>query len=180
MRTLDAKPGAMLGIPLRQDIADHTERLAPGSTLALYTDGLVERRAQGIDPGIERLATALGSFGSAELDADLEGSADRLLPPLLSDSERDDDRLPAALPPARLNRPPALLPVRSREGAGIVVLNRGTRQLSMFEADRLEPQEGMDTVTRPGSWGVGAVSPAWSACAGWSAGSPRTRPTSRW
>ncbi|MFF5313559.1 PP2C family protein-serine/threonine phosphatase [Streptomyces massasporeus] len=91
VRTLDAKPGAMLGIPLTQEIADHTERLEPGSTLALYTDGLVERRAQGIDPGIERLATALGGFRSAELDADLEGSADRLLHPLLSDSERDDD-----------------------------------------------------------------------------------------
>ncbi|MEU2912605.1 PP2C family protein-serine/threonine phosphatase [Streptomyces massasporeus] len=91
VRTLDAKPGAMLGIPLTQEIADHTEQLEPGSTLALYTDGLVERRAQGIDPGIERLATALGGFRSAELDADLEGSADRLLHPLLSDSERDDD-----------------------------------------------------------------------------------------
>ncbi|MEU7472574.1 SpoIIE family protein phosphatase [Streptomyces sp. NPDC044984] len=91
VRVLDAKPGAMLGIPLRQDIADHTERLAPGSTLALYTDGLVERRARGIDPGIERLAATLGSFGSAELDADLEDSADRILHPLLSDSERDDD-----------------------------------------------------------------------------------------
>ncbi|MEU4464276.1 SpoIIE family protein phosphatase [Streptomyces sp. NPDC024017] len=91
VRTLDAKPGAMLGIPLTQEIADHTEHLAPGSTLALYTDGLVERRAQGIDPGIERLAAALGGFRSAELDADLEGSADRILHPLLSDSERDDD-----------------------------------------------------------------------------------------
>ncbi|MFE7902090.1 PP2C family protein-serine/threonine phosphatase [Streptomyces sp. NPDC057424] len=91
VRTLDAKPGAMLGIPLTQEIADHTEQLAPGSTLALYTDGLVERRAQGIDPGIDRLATALGGFRSADLDADLEGSADRLLHPLLSDSERDDD-----------------------------------------------------------------------------------------
>ncbi|MFI5570315.1 PP2C family protein-serine/threonine phosphatase [Streptomyces sp. NPDC051740] len=91
VRVLDAKPGAMLGIPLKQDIGDHTERLPPGSTLALYTDGLVERRARGIDPGIERLATALGSFGPAELDADLEDSADRLLRPLLSDSERDDD-----------------------------------------------------------------------------------------
>ncbi|MFI6206443.1 PP2C family protein-serine/threonine phosphatase [Streptomyces sp. NPDC051041] len=89
--TLDAKPGAMLGIPLRQEIDDHTVRLTPGSTLALYTDGLVERRARGIDPGIERLAAALGAFRSAELDADLEGSADRLLDPLLSDSERDDD-----------------------------------------------------------------------------------------
>ncbi|MEU6182338.1 PP2C family protein-serine/threonine phosphatase [Streptomyces coeruleorubidus] len=91
VRTLDAKPGAMLGIPLTQEIGDHTVRLPPGSTLALYTDGLVERRAQGIDPGIERLASALGGFRSAELDADLEGSADRILHPLLSDSERDDD-----------------------------------------------------------------------------------------
>ncbi|MFZ4153665.1 PP2C family protein-serine/threonine phosphatase [Streptomyces pseudogriseolus] len=91
IRTLDAKPGAMLGIPLSQDIADHTERLAPGSTLALYTDGLVERRSRGIDPGIERLGTALASFERTELDADLEDAADRVLQPLLSDSERDDD-----------------------------------------------------------------------------------------
>ncbi|MFF1443275.1 PP2C family protein-serine/threonine phosphatase [Streptomyces sp. NPDC058295] len=91
VRILDAKPGAMLGIPLHQEIADHTVPLDPGSTLALYTDGLVERRAQGIDPGIERLATALGSFGAEELDADLDGSAERILDPMLSDSERDDD-----------------------------------------------------------------------------------------
>jgi GAF domain-containing protein len=91
VRILDAKPGAMLGIPLKQEIADHTVRLSPGSTLALYTDGLVERRARGIDPGIERLAAALGSFAPAELDTDLGGTADGILQPLLSDSERDDD-----------------------------------------------------------------------------------------
>ncbi|MFE1749236.1 PP2C family protein-serine/threonine phosphatase [Streptomyces anandii] len=91
VRVLHARPGAMLGIPLRQEIGDHTVRLSPGSTLALYTDGLVERRARGIDPGIERLAAALGTFASAELDADLEGAADRVLEPMLSDSERDDD-----------------------------------------------------------------------------------------
>ncbi|MFF9063545.1 PP2C family protein-serine/threonine phosphatase [Streptomyces sp. NPDC014882] len=91
VRTLDAKPGAMLGIPMHQEIADHTVPLVPGSTLALYTDGLVERRAQGIDPGIERLAAALGSFGTGELDADLDGAADHILDPMLSDSERDDD-----------------------------------------------------------------------------------------
>ncbi|MFF7530000.1 PP2C family protein-serine/threonine phosphatase [Streptomyces bobili] len=91
VRTLDAKPGAMLGIPLHQEIADHTVPLVPGSTLALYTDGLVERRAQGIDPGIDRLAASLGSFGTGELDADLDGAAERILDPMLSDSERDDD-----------------------------------------------------------------------------------------
>ncbi|GGS08883.1 hypothetical protein GCM10010269_54910 [Streptomyces humidus] len=91
VRTLDAKPGAMLGIPLHQEISDHTVPLEPGSTLALYTDGLVERRAQGIDPGIERLSAALGAFRADELDADLDGSAERILEPMLSDSERDDD-----------------------------------------------------------------------------------------
>ncbi|GAA4792284.1 SpoIIE family protein phosphatase [Streptomyces ziwulingensis] len=91
IRVLDDKPGAMLGIPLKQEIADHTVPMPPGSTLALYTDGLVERRARGIDPGIERLAAALGSFNPAELEADLEGAAEGILHPLLSDSERDDD-----------------------------------------------------------------------------------------
>jgi serine phosphatase RsbU (regulator of sigma subunit) len=31
----------------------------PGSSLALYTDGLVERRGESIDMGIDRLARAL-------------------------------------------------------------------------------------------------------------------------
>ncbi|MGW1672527.1 PP2C family protein-serine/threonine phosphatase [Streptomyces sp. NPDC002324] len=90
VRILDAKPGAMLGIPLHQEIPDHTVPLPPGSTLALYTDGLVERRAQGIDPGIERLATTLGGLPSATLDDDLAESADRLLQPLLDDEHEDD------------------------------------------------------------------------------------------
>ncbi|MGW0841650.1 PP2C family protein-serine/threonine phosphatase [Streptomyces sp. NPDC002787] len=90
VRILDAKPGAMLGIPIHQEIADHTVPLAPGSTLALYTDGLVERRAQGIDPGIEQLAATLGTLPPDTLDDDLEGSADRLLHPLLDDEHEDD------------------------------------------------------------------------------------------
>uniref|UniRef100_A0AAU1I9D8 protein-serine/threonine phosphatase n=1 Tax=Streptomyces sp. NBC_00180 TaxID=2903632 RepID=A0AAU1I9D8_9ACTN len=91
VHTLDAKPGAMLGIPLKQEIGDHTVPLPPGSTLALYTDGLVERRAHGIDPGIQRLTEVLGDFRPAELEDELDASADRLLHPLLHDSEHDDD-----------------------------------------------------------------------------------------
>ena len=90
VRILDAKPGAMLGIPLHQEIADHTVPLPPGSTLALYMDGLVERRALGIDPGIEQLATALGGLPSRTLDDDLQESADQLLAPLLDEEHEDD------------------------------------------------------------------------------------------
>ncbi|MEV6025975.1 SpoIIE family protein phosphatase [Streptomyces sp. NPDC052036] len=91
VHTLDDKPGAMLGIPLRQAIGDHTAPLPAGSTLALYTDGLVERRALGIDPGIQRLTEALSALDPPDLADDLEGAADRVLDPMLQDSEGDDD-----------------------------------------------------------------------------------------
>ncbi|MFF9285026.1 PP2C family protein-serine/threonine phosphatase [Streptomyces griseosporeus] len=90
VRVLDARPGIMLGVPLPFTYEDHRLPLHPGSTVALYTDGLVERRAQGIDPGIERLAQAMGALSGADLE-DLDASAEALLKPLLHDSERDDD-----------------------------------------------------------------------------------------
>jgi serine phosphatase RsbU (regulator of sigma subunit) len=91
VRVLDAKPGVMLGIPVPYVYADHQAELPAGSTLALYTDGLVERRSQGIDPGIARLGDMLGSLSTPELEQDLEAVADGLLEPLLHNSERDDD-----------------------------------------------------------------------------------------
>ncbi|AIS01074.1 PP2C family protein-serine/threonine phosphatase [Streptomyces glaucescens] len=90
VRVLDAKPGIMLGVPMPFSYEDHTVPLPPGSTVALYTDGLVERRAHGIDPGIERLGQVMSALNSADLE-DLDASADALLKPLLHDSERDDD-----------------------------------------------------------------------------------------
>ena len=90
VRVLDAKPGIMLGVPVPFTYEDHTLPLPPGSTVALYTDGLVERRAHGIDPGIERLGQAMAELSSADLE-NLDACADALLKPLLHDSERDDD-----------------------------------------------------------------------------------------
>ncbi|AYN37828.1 phosphatase [Streptomyces dangxiongensis] len=91
VRVLNAKPGVMLGIPVPYAYADQRADLPAGSSLVLYTDGLVERRAQGIDPGIERLGRALGTLTTAELGQHLDAAADALLKPLLHDSERDDD-----------------------------------------------------------------------------------------
>ncbi|GAB2581452.1 SpoIIE family protein phosphatase [Streptomyces capparidis] len=90
VRVLDTKPGVMLGVPIPYEYQDHALDLRPGSTLALYTDGLVERRSEGITPGIDRLARALAALTAVDLE-DLDSSAESLLKGLLHDSERDDD-----------------------------------------------------------------------------------------
>jgi hypothetical protein len=81
----------MLGLPVPYTYQDHRAELGPGSSLVLYTDGLVERRADGIDPGIERLARSMAAFDTTELEQDLDATADNVLKQLLHDSERDDD-----------------------------------------------------------------------------------------
>ncbi|WP_329343036.1 SpoIIE family protein phosphatase [Streptomyces sp. NBC_00663] len=91
VRVLETRPGVMLGIPMPFVYTDHRVDLPAGSSLVLYTDGLVERRARGIDAGIERLGQALGALSTPELEQNPEAAADALLKPLLHDSERDDD-----------------------------------------------------------------------------------------
>jgi serine phosphatase RsbU (regulator of sigma subunit) len=49
----------MLGVEAAADRHDQTAELPPGSTLLLYTDGLVERRSEGMEAGLHRLTTAL-------------------------------------------------------------------------------------------------------------------------
>jgi hypothetical protein len=90
VRVLDAAPGPMLGVPLPHEYQEYAAELPPGSTLALYTDGLVERRTEGIDAGVGRLAQALESLSGVAAH-DLEAAAEGLLKPLLHDCERDDD-----------------------------------------------------------------------------------------
>ncbi|MGV9451588.1 PP2C family protein-serine/threonine phosphatase [Streptomyces sp. NPDC003635] len=88
---LDAQPGVMLGIPVNFEYKDHKAELPAGSSMVLYTDGLVERRAEGIDGGIKRLGRALERLSAPELEQDPGAAADALLKHLLHDSERDDD-----------------------------------------------------------------------------------------
>ena len=92
---LEAKPdgstsylekGRAVPIGVRRATAyeDAEYRLAPGSTLLLYTDGLIEKRRSPIDEGLARLARSVG----AEHD-DLEALCDRLLATL--DPNEEDD-----------------------------------------------------------------------------------------
>jgi serine phosphatase RsbU (regulator of sigma subunit) len=54
-----------MSVPTR---AQHTIALMPGSTLVLYTDGLIERRDETIDAGLQRLAAAVDDSPAATAD----------------------------------------------------------------------------------------------------------------
>ncbi|WP_242903671.1 PP2C family protein-serine/threonine phosphatase [Actinomadura terrae] len=101
--------GLLLGAPFA-DITHptHHTRLLPGSTLLMYTDGLIERRDNTLDEGTQRLAR---TFATAT--GDLETIADQLLDAMLTDSNREDDTClllchlpPIALTPHDTNQPP--------------------------------------------------------------------------
>jgi PAS domain S-box-containing protein len=61
--------------------------LAPGSTLLLYTDGLVERRDRTIDEQIDQVASAVAET----IDLPVESVADEILRRLAPDGGYDDD-----------------------------------------------------------------------------------------
>ncbi|MDN4160865.1 GAF domain-containing SpoIIE family protein phosphatase [Nocardioides abyssi] len=59
-RWLESTPDLMLGVWPAAPRGDHRAHVAPGSTLLLYTDGLVERRGEDLLVGLARLADAAG------------------------------------------------------------------------------------------------------------------------
>jgi serine phosphatase RsbU (regulator of sigma subunit) len=86
-RFLDAPRGLPLGISRGGEYVHVRYPFPVGSTLLLYTDGLVERRGEAIDAGLERLRAAAEHASVAE-DASF---ADRVYRGLLDETLLDDD-----------------------------------------------------------------------------------------
>lgn len=86
-----ARPGLLLGVDASRPRTEQQVLLEPGSTLLLYTDGLVERRDQVFDDGVELLAGALTELGERPVGE----LCDALLGRLLPDGAEDDVALVA-------------------------------------------------------------------------------------
>jgi PAS domain S-box-containing protein len=83
---LDDPAGPPLGLP-RAAYDLRTTELPAGSTLVLYTDGLVEERGRNIDEGLARLLDMVGSM----VDRPVDELRDGITVGLFADRERRDD-----------------------------------------------------------------------------------------
>ena len=91
-RLLDGeKTNTMIGVHQQRPRQDHTASLQPGATLLLYTDGLIERRDESIDDGLQRLLETVATHRNLKLDDLL----DVLIEELVAGAPTDDIALVA-------------------------------------------------------------------------------------
>jgi serine phosphatase RsbU (regulator of sigma subunit) len=77
-RLLATEPEMLLGLGPDADRSDHEVELPPGSMLVLYTDGLVERRDEALDVGLERLRRVAEQLHELPPEARPDAMLDRL------------------------------------------------------------------------------------------------------
>jgi serine phosphatase RsbU (regulator of sigma subunit) len=88
----------MLGVDPAAERAETVTDLPPGSTVLMYTDGLIERRGSTIDEGLSRLAGRLPALAAAGL----EELCDAVLAGMLPGTPEDD----VAMVAVRISHPP--------------------------------------------------------------------------
>ena len=94
----------VLGVNRDTDRHDHVQTLHPGSTVVLYTDGLVERRGSSLDEGMERLRATATTLARGGLP--LDQLCDALLTELGGDFDDDVALLALRAHPEDRPRPP--------------------------------------------------------------------------
>jgi PAS domain S-box-containing protein len=83
---LGGEPGIPLGVPTDDPYREHVIHLPVGGSVVLFTDGLVERRDEVIDAGLDRLRKSIDALVQTD---DLR--ADELAASLVASGEHDDD-----------------------------------------------------------------------------------------
>ncbi|MDP9430105.1 MAG: SpoIIE family protein phosphatase [Actinomycetota bacterium] len=88
------KADLLLGVDATTQRRTEQTTLPAGSTLLLYTDGLVERRGESLDDGLGRLLSTIEQHAHEELD----GLCDAILSKMLPDANEDDVAVVAVRP----------------------------------------------------------------------------------
>jgi anti-anti-sigma factor len=86
-RALDAGGGTVLAVPGRPPYREARAAVRSGDSLLLFTDGLVERRGEVIDDGLDRLAVAADALRGRPADQLAEAVVARMV----EDAAPDDD-----------------------------------------------------------------------------------------
>ncbi|MCO1653672.1 SpoIIE family protein phosphatase [Pseudonocardia humida] len=76
---LEGGDGAVLGVPGRAPYAEASATVPAGASAVLYTDGLVERRGETLDTGLDRLAHAAVRRAASDPDALVAGLVEAVL-----------------------------------------------------------------------------------------------------
>ena len=105
---LDRPHDLLLGVRVEIDRNDHTYPLQPGSTLLLYTDGLIERRGEDLGVGLEVLAETVGRLAHLPL----QELCDALVAELAPAAQDDVALLAVRAHPQDRPRPPEAEPRR--------------------------------------------------------------------
>jgi len=79
-RYIEAPPSVPMGVLEAPRYPEHEVRIARGSTLVLYTDGLIEQPGEVLDAGLERLLAAATGV-QPDVEALCETLLDKALPP---------------------------------------------------------------------------------------------------
>jgi serine phosphatase RsbU (regulator of sigma subunit)/anti-sigma regulatory factor (Ser/Thr protein kinase)/putative methionine-R-sulfoxide reductase with GAF domain len=117
-RFLEDVPGVPLGVKAAAPYEVNHHDFANGSTIVLYTDGLVEVRGETIDAGLERLRSV------AELGLDVEELCEAVVQRLIPGERTDDVALVAARVPEVPEHLSGRWPARTHVLAGIRQLLR--------------------------------------------------------
>jgi len=111
---LTSEPDLLLGLDAGTDRGDQTHELRPGSTVVLYTDGLVERRGRTIDDGLAWLVGAAQRLAHLTPDE----LCDALLAEVVGTAEDDIALLVLRAHPEDRPRPADAGPSRPAAGQG--------------------------------------------------------------
>jgi PAS domain S-box-containing protein len=123
----DEVPELLLGVDPETERHEHVVLLEPGSTVLLYTDGLVERRDRDLDAGAKELCAVLQGCADLPLDRLCDEILERLF---LPDAQDDVAMLALRLHPQDEPRPAEAGPQRvppNIEPAPDVIPEAGTK-----------------------------------------------------